>query len=287
MSQPAPKTVRFVLGATTKLLAERDFPSARLDAELLLAHALGSTRIALYTDHDKPLSEPELERYRVLVRRRLKHEPVAYLLGKKEFCEIELAVDARVLVPRPETEHLVEQALALCEGREGLVVADVATGSGAVAIALARSLGARARVIATDVSADALAVAAASAASAGVAVELREGDLAAPLAGLPPLDLVTANLPYLTSAEMSARDPSVRHEPTLALDGGPDGLALVRRLAVEVRPLLVAGGALVLEIGSAQGGAAQDVLTEAGYTGVRLVRDLAGLARVVSGQQGQ
>lgn len=276
------KTIRFVLGATTKLLEERGFRSPRLDAEVLLAHALGTGRVTLYTDHDRPLAEPELERYRELVRRRLKHEPVAYLVGKREFHGVELAVDARVLVPRPETEHLVEEALRLA-GPGDVKVADVATGSGAVALALAKALGARGRVFASDVSAAALEVARANAARLGLEVTLVEGDLGAPLGAFAPFDVVAANLPYLTAAEMAALDADVAHEPRLALAGGPDGLDLVRRLVPEVRGLLAPGGGLCLEIGPAQAEATAALLGAAGYAGVRVLKDLEGRPRVVSG----
>ncbi len=276
-----PKTIRFVLGATSKLFEERGIPSARLDAEVLLAHVLGTSRIQLYTDHDRPLAEAELEPYRALVRRRLQREPVAYLTGLREFHGITFAVDARVLVPRPETEHLVEEALARAGDRSGLRVADVATGSGAVAISLGKALGERARVWASDRSAGALDVARANAARAGVEVTFLEGDLGAPIRPHAPFDVVTANLPYLTAAEMESRAPELRFEPELALAGGADGLDLVRRLVAEAPGLLAPAGALCLEIGAGQGEATL-ALFDATWVDVQLVRDLAGLPRVVA-----
>ena len=276
-----PKTIRFVLGATAKLFEERGLPSARLDAEVLLAHVLGSSRIQLYTDHDRPLAEAELEPYRALVRRRLQREPVAYLTGVREFHGITLAVDARVLVPRPETEHLVEEALARAGDRSDLRIADVATGSGAVAIALGKALGARACVWASDRSPDALEVARANAARVGVEVTFALGDLGAPLEPQGPFDVVTANLPYLTAAEMDTRAPELRFEPELALAGGADGLDLVRRLIAEAPRLLSAGGTLCLEIGAAQGDATLALFGH-GWTDAHLVHDLAGLPRVVA-----
>ncbi len=277
-----PKTIRFVLGATTALFEERGIPSARLDAEVLLAHVLGCARIQLYTDHDRPLAEVELEPYRALVRRRLQREPVAYLTGAREFRGLRLRADARALVPRPETEHLVDEAIARAGDRAGLRVADVATGSGAVAIALACALGERARVWATDRSPAALDLARQNVDQVGVTVTLLEGDLTAPLLPLAPFDLVTANLPYLTGDEMDARAPELRFEPELALAGGADGLDLIRRLVAEAPPLLGNGAALCLEIGAGQAEAVLALFEPAGWSDRRLVRDLAGLPRVVS-----
>jgi len=254
----------------------------RLDAELLTAHALGLPRLQLYIQFDRPLSPTELAAIRELVKRRQAGESVAYLLGKKEFFGLELAVDRRVLVPRPDTETLVDEALE--RGRGAARVADVATGSGAIAIALASRLP-QASVYASDVSADALAVARANAERHGMAITFVEGDLDAPLAAHGPFDLVTANLPYILTGELAALPPEVRAEPRLALDGGPDGLALVRRLVVAAPRLLAAGGVLVLEVGAGQAPATAELLAAAGLTAVRLRRDLGQVERVVSGQK--
>jgi release factor glutamine methyltransferase len=273
-----------VLRWTQQRFAERGLPSARLDAEVLLAHALGATRVALYTGFDKPLEEPELARYRELVRRRLAGEPVAYLVGEQEFWSLPLTVDARVLVPRRDTETLVETALRLAPAARR--IADVATGSGAIALALATELSG-ATVVATDRSAGALAVAGENVARHGLQarVTLVEGDLCAPLAGLGPFDLIVSNPPYIPTRDLAALAPEVRREPRGALDGGPDGLVLLRRLVVEARPLLEPGGLLAVEHGFDQGVQVRGLFEAAGYAEVATVTDLGASDRVTSGKR--
>ncbi len=268
-----------VLQWTAAKFAERQVASARLDAEVLLAHVLGTTRVGLYTGFDKPLQEAELAAYRDLVRRRLAGEPVAYLVGRQEFWSLPLRVDARVLIPRRDTETLVEVALrrAPAAGR----IADVATGSGAVALALAKERPA-ATVVATDVSEDALAVARANAEALGLAVRFVAGDLLAPLAG-DTFDLVVGNPPYVRSGDIAGLAPEVRREPRAALDGGPDGLALVRRLVAAAPAALVPGGVLALEHGFDQGEAVRALFAAAGLADVETARDLGGNERVTSG----
>lgn len=257
----------------------------RLDAELLTAHALGLPRIQLYLQFDRPLIPPELAAIRELVKRRQAGESVAYVVGKKEFFGLELAVDQRVLVPRPDTETLVDEALERTAGGPAEArVADVATGSGAVAIAFARQRP-QAVVFASDLSSDALAVAAANAERHAVAITFLHGDLEAPLAGQAPFDLVTANLPYIPSADIAGLAPEVRAEPRLALDGGPDGLALVRRLVAAAPGLLSGGGVLALEVGAGQARETAGLMAAAGLGDVRLRRDLGQVERVVSGQK--
>jgi release factor glutamine methyltransferase len=266
-----------VLRWTQNKLAERGIAGARLEAEVLLAHALKTTRVALYTGFDKPLVEEELAVYRELVRRRLGGEPVAYLVGEQEFWSLPLRVDARVLIPRRDTETLVEVALRLAPSARR--VADIATGSGAVALALARELK-EAEIVATDASEDALAVARDNAARLGLKVDFRLGDLAAPLDG--EFDLIVANPPYVPTADIAKLQPEVRREPRVALDGGPDGLAVVRRLVPAARARLAPGGWLALEHGFDQGAAARDLMT--GLEGVATTRDLGGQERVTAGR---
>ncbi len=302
---PVRWTVLEIVRWTTTRFSQRGLESPRLDAEILAAHALGLSRVQLYVQHDRPLDAAELAGMRELVKRRQAGESVAYIIGKKEFFGIEFAVDARVLVPRPDTETLVDEALArLAEARDlgelpgaalpqaprALRVADVGTGSGAVAIAIAKTgvrSAAEARpaleVIASDVSPDALAVARANAERHGAAITFVEGDLAEPLLALAPFDVIAANLPYIASADIDGLAPEVRAEPRLALDGGADGLALVRRLVAAAPDLLRAGGALALEIGAGQAAATADLLAAAGFTDIRRRRDLGEIERVVSG----
>jgi release factor glutamine methyltransferase len=275
-----------VLRWTTGRFEKHGIATARLDAELLAAHAFGMARIELYAQFDRPLSATELATYRDLVSRRLAGEPVAYLLGRKEFWSLDLAVDARVLIPRPDSETLVEEALERLTGRTGaLRIGDVGTGSGALALALAKERP-EAQVFATDLSPDALAVARANAERLGLAVTFLQGDLAAPLSSEGGFDLIVANLPYIPTGEIAGLSADVRSEPHLALDGGADGLALVRRL-VEVAPgLLQPAGCLALEIGAGQAAATAELLAAAGFGDMRVRRDLGGIDRVVSGVRG-
>ena len=286
--QRGPWTILEVLKWTTARFTERGLPTPRLDAELLAAHALALVRVQLYAQFDRPLEAAELAVLRELVKRRQAGEPVAYITGKKEFWSLELLVDPRVLVPRPDTETAVEEALALLPADlptdRPARIADVATGSGALALALAKERP-RAEVMATDVSPDALAVAAANAARLGLAVTFRQGDLLAPLRELPPFDLVVANLPYIPTAALVALAPEVQREPRLALDGGADGLVIVRRLIADAGAVLVPGGALVLEIGEGQAAATAEACRAAGLCDVRIKRDLGGIERVVSGRR--
>jgi release factor glutamine methyltransferase len=283
---PAPQawTVLDVIRWTAARFTERGLATPRLDAELIVAHVLALPRVQLYVQFDRPLSATELPDIRALIKRRQAGESIAYLVGKKEFWGLELAVDARVLVPRPDTETLVEEARARLEGREAPRIADVGTGSGALAVTLAK-LRPDAAVFAGDISGAALEVARGNAERLGVRVTFVEGDLAAPLAAHAPFDLMMANLPYVPSAELAGLPPEVRAEPRLALDGGDDGLQLVRRLIAAAPALLASGGALALEIGIGQAEATAGLLRDAGFVEVRARPDLAGIDRVVAGRK--
>ena len=262
-------------------LEEKGSPTPRLDAELLFAHALGMERIQLYVEHERPLTEDELERCRELLRRRAAREPVAYILGRWGFRDLDLAVDARVLVPRPETEHLVERCLVLLEGVEAPAVLDIGTGSGAVALSLAAALPGAA-VTATDISPEALALAGENAGRLGLEVELVQSDLLAGLAGRR-FDLIASNPPYVGERELSGLEPEVREwEPRLATVAGPDGLAVFRRLLPELSGHLAPGGAAALECGAGQAARLAGELEGLGYGSVLVERDLGGIERVVS-----
>lgn len=260
--------------------------SPRLDAELLAAHAFGLTRVHLYTQFDRPLLPAELASFRELVKRRQAGEPVAYITGRKEFWSLDLAVDRRVLIPRPDTETAVEEGLERLKERTAETparIADVGTGSGAIALALAKNHPGAA-VFASDVSPDALAVARANAERLGLAVTFLEGSLAEPLRGCDRFDLIVANLPYVRADDIPRLSPEVRSEPLLALDGGADGLDLVRALVAAAPEVLVPGGALVLEIGESQAEATAALCRAAGLQNVRIRADLGGIDRVVSGR---
>jgi release factor glutamine methyltransferase len=293
---PARWTVLDVIRWTTSRFEERGLASPRLDAELLAAQALGIGRVQLYVQHDRPLLPAELATLRELVKRRQAGESVAYILGKKEFFGLEFMVDARVLVPRPDTETLVDEALAYLREdadepagestreRPPMKVVDVGTGSGAIAVAIAKN-GPGAWIAATDISADALAVARENAARHGVTLTFAEGDLARPLVALAPFDLIVANLPYIPTATIATLAPEVQAEPALALDGGPDGLALVRQLVAAAPALLNPRGALVLEIGAGQAADTAALMQAAGFVDLRRRRDLGQIERVVSGRR--
>jgi release factor glutamine methyltransferase len=276
-------TIRELLGPAREYLEGKGVPAARLDAEYLIAHVLGIPRLALYLDHDRPLEPAEVDRLRELVRRRGRREPLAYVLGSWSFYGLELRCDARALVPRPETEILVERCLALLAGDEAPAVVDVGTGTGAIALALASKLP-DAAVTAIDLSAGALALAAENAEANGLAgrVELLEGDLLAPVAGRS-FDLVASNPPYVAAGD--AVDPEVEHyEPALAVYADDDGRAIHERLAGGARALLKPGGHLVIEVGEGQAPWLAEHLAALGYSEVALTRDLRGVDRVVSAQ---
>jgi release factor glutamine methyltransferase len=275
--------------------------SARLDAELLLGHVVGLERTSILAHPEAPLSDGQLERFGALVERRAAGEPVAYIRGVKEFYGLALAVDPRALIPRPETETLVELALARIRealsaaprpaGTRPFRVLDVGTGSGAVVVVLARTLrragyGEAVRFTASDRSQDALALAVENAVSHGVAdrIDFRVADLLDPAIEVDgPIDLVVANLPYIPSAVLPQLPVAAGFEPREALDGGPDGLDLVRRLLEDLPRVLVAGGGALLEIGADQGEAAIAATAERlpGWPAT-IHPDLAGQPRVLS-----
>lgn len=259
-----------------------DSPSPALDARLLLEHVLGRDHAYLVAHGDDPLTAAQRAAYDAMLARAAAGEPIPYLIGHAPFYGLEFAVSPAVLIPRPETEQLVEMALEWARGREPLRVVDVGTGSGCIAVSLARRLPA-AQVVAVDVSAAALAVARANAERhAPGRVHLLRGDLLSALA--PGFDLIVANLPYVTRPEWTALPDGVKsYEPVLALDGGADGLDLIRALLPQAAARLRPGGLVLLEIGWRQGAAAAGV-ARAVFPGVKVVvrPDFAGLDRVVA-----
>jgi release factor glutamine methyltransferase len=277
------KTISDLLRAATAEL-NASSPTPRLDAELLLGHVLAWSRARLLAERDQRLSAEQQVAFATLVARRVALEPVAYLVGHKEFYGLELEVTPATLVPRPETELLVELALVHAARRTPhaarLSIADIGTGSGAIALALAVHLP-EATIYASDLSSEALAVAARNLARHGLSerVALLQGDLLAPLPAA--VDLIVSNPPYTILAEVEA---NVRaHEPHLALDGGHDGAAIYRRLIPALGPYLRPGGAALLEIGAWQGELVVE-LAQAHYpqSSVSLHHDLAGRPRVVT-----
>jgi release factor glutamine methyltransferase len=267
-------SVRDALDSAVIALGAAGCEAPRLDAELLLAAILGADRAALIADPARALEPEQARAFQDAARRRARREPVAYILGRRGFRRLELEVDPRVLVPRPETEHVVEAALELPEGAR---VVDVGTGSGAIALAL-KDERPDLDVVATDVSPDALAVARANGARLGLDVDWREGDL---LAGVERADAVVSNPPYV---EVGARVPAeLGYEPVLALLAGDTGLEVYDRLA----PAAAATGArfAALEVGEGQAAAVGARLRSAGFGEVSTVRDLAGIERVIVGRR--
>ena len=284
-SQSQEWTIETVLRWAADDFRARGVESPRLDAELLLGRALGATRIQMIVDAKRPLRGEDLGRFRDLVKRRRAREPIAYILGEREFHGRAFLVDPRVLIPRPDTETLVDVALERTRGRSmSMRALDLCTGSGCVAITIARERP-TSLVFATDVSDDALAVARGNALRLGAYnVALRSGDLFGAVDASRRFDLVTANPPYVPAGEIASLQPEIRdHEPLLALAGGDDGLSLVRRIVAEAPAHLTDGGVLALEIGYGEAAATVEVLRAAGLVDVTVRRDYARIERVVSG----
>jgi release factor glutamine methyltransferase len=272
-------TTRQAVRQVAAELEQAGCPSPRVDAEWLVAHVIAGTRTDLYAG-DRPLREEELLRLRSLVDRRREREPLAYVLGEWGFRRLTLAVDARVVIPRPETEVLVERCLALLEGVPSPRVLDVGVGSGAIALSIADERP-DARVIGTDSSPGALEVAAANKSRLGFdgRVELRRGDLLAGVEG--PFDLAASNPPYVDPEELDGLEPEVLREPREALVG----IGRHAEVAAAVRSVLRPGGALVLEVGDGQAGEVAAGLRELSYAEIATTADLAGLERVVDGRK--
>jgi release factor glutamine methyltransferase len=271
-------TLAEVLRGATEYLAGRGIDTARVDAELLLTRALGLSRIELYTQHDRPLTDAERTAARELVQRRGQREPLAYVLGDWDFRRLTLKTDRRALVPRPETEIVVERCLALLNGIEAPRIVDVGTGTGAIALALKQERP-DAIVVATDISADALALARQNADDNELDVRFVEGDLLANVDG--PLDLVVSNPPYVGAEELDALEPEVRDwEPRGALvDEGQ-----TRRLARDARSVLA--GWLVLEVHEDRAHALSDELAKLGYRRITIGLDLAEKERMLEARWG-
>jgi release factor glutamine methyltransferase len=278
---------RVVLWATDDF-RRRGLESPRLDAELLLCHVLGVDRLRLLLDAKHTLSKSELVSYRELIVRRRRAEPIAYIVGVREFHGQAIHVDRHVLVPRPDTETLVEVALDRTKDAHLFGEAlDLCTGSGCVAIAFARRRPTW-RVTAVDISGEAVAVARSNVERLGAAwaTHVVQGDLDAPLAEASRFDLVTANPPYIPTGELASLPSDVRdHEPRIALDGGEDGLALVRGVIDAARRRLRPGGIAAIEVGHDQAGTVRELLRSADFTDVELRKDYGGIDRVVSGRR--
>jgi release factor glutamine methyltransferase len=276
-------TIRDALRQAAARVSKAGSDEATLEAEILLMHATGLDRAHIYERLGEELSPEQAKTFAGFVERRLDHEPAPYITGHKEFFALDFEVTPDALIPRPESEMLVELVLLFAQERgEALTIADIGTGSGAIAVSLAHALP-NASVIATDVSAEALDLAHRNAERHGVAnrVDFRRGDVLAPLDGQ--VDVIVTNLPYVRTDEWRALPPELaEHEPRVAFDGGPDGLRLIRRLFRDAPPRLRPGGALFAEISDHQGEAVL-ALVEQAFPGASSEsrKDLANLDRVL------
>lgn len=285
-------TVGEILAATGELFRARGIQSPRLDAEVLLAHVLNVRRIDLYVDYSRPLNSEEIDSYRRLVARRLRNVPVAYLVGYKEFMGLKFSVNENVLIPRPETEHLVEAVSDYLKAhgfdQSSSAILDMCTGCGAIGISLAVAFD-QATIVAADVSLPALRTAQANAAAHGVSDRFHcvRSDMFDRL----PVDklggkfnVVVSNPPYLSEEDFRSLHPDVaRSEPLIALDGGKDGLRFYRILADHSFGYLQPGGLLAMEIGASQAAQVMSMLKETGmYEDISVSRDFSGLDRVVT-----
>lgn len=282
-------TIKELLAWTQGYFRDHGLVDPRLEAELLLAHVLGQSRVYLYANYEAPSNPHEREVYRNLIKRRATGEPLAYITGTKEFMSLTYQVGPQVLIPRPETELLVEQVIDLAraakasleegEFHSAIRICDVGTGSGAIAVSLAYYLP-ESRVSAIDLSPAALEFARTNAQRNEVDIEYLQGDLLAPLAGGEPFDFIVANLPYIPEPEYLALDRGIlNYEPREALLAGGDGLDLYRRLLPQALDLLNPGGYILYEIGAEQGADALDLMGQ--FTEVELLTDLAGRDRII------
>jgi len=279
-------TVLQVIQWTTGHFQNKEIENPRLEAEVLLAHLLGIDRMGLYLNYDRPLKEEERTAYREMIQRRTGGEPIAYIIGHKEFWSLRFAVSPECIIPRPETEHLVEETVRVGKGLQPpLRLLEIGHGCGAVAIALATELEG-AEIAATDISPGAHDLAQVNAEAHGVAERIRFilGDLYPP--GERPFNLICSNPPYIPTAEVLNLAPEVKdYEPLTALDGGEDGMRFFREIAREAPAFLVEGGWLFLEMGKGQAPQVTAILQEVGFSNIDLTPDHAGIPRVVKAQR--
>lgn len=290
MPAPQPKvwTIKELLAWTTEFLKSKGNDDAKREAEILLGHVLGCTRVDLFVRFEEQPAEADRTKFRELIQRRVAGWPVAYLVGSREFYLLNFEVTPATLIPRPDTETLVLEALKRLKPLSSPEVLDIGTGSGCIVVSLAHQKK-DARATATDLSPDALDVAKRNAAKHGVAgrITFLQGDLFAPLPPDSRFDLIASNPPYIAQGEFPALASGVRdHEPRLALDGGPDGLAFYRRIAKAAPAFLTPGGSLLLEIGYTQDEAVRALLAERPELEVGpTLKDMGGHPRVVTAKR--
>ncbi len=279
-------TLMGILSRTESYFKEHSIDSPRLTAELLLAHSLGLRRLDLYLQHDRPLQQNELSDYKTLIRRRIQNEPVAYIIGEKGFFESDFEVAGEVLIPRPETEILVEEALKILNAGSGSPgakrVLELGTGSGAIVVSLAKAAPCH-LYMANDISLSALGIANKNARRiVGNRIGFFAGNWFSALKDRPGFDLIVSNPPYIPLADIRGLAPEIRtYEPQIALDGGEDGLSCFRAIFREAHRRLVPGGVLLLEMGFDQKESLENLLNlHPEYESIEFIKDLSGHNRV-------
>lgn len=278
-------TIKSLLKWTTDYFKSKEITQARLEAEVLLARVLQKDRVYLYVHYLQPIGREERELFKGYIQRRIRGEPVAYITGSKEFMSLDFQVNGNVLIPRPETELLVETALELLKEHREPRICEIGTGSGAIAISMAHNLP-RARIFAGDVSPAALELARQNAYRLEVNVEFRVGSLMDPFLEEMPFDMIVANLPYIPEEEFHLLPPGIKNfEPSIALLGPGDGLDLYRELIPRALPLLKEKGQIICEIGDRQGAAAREIFKDFGQ--VQVISDLAGKDRLICARKGK
>jgi len=276
-------TIREIQQRTVGFFESKGVPNAKLDTDLLIAHALDVKRLDLYLDLERPLTEAQLDQLRPLVRRRASREPLQYILGEVDFCDLKLKVDSRALIPRQETEELVEHIVSRCENTASLNVLDLGTGSGAILLALLSHFSETSGV-GVDLSEDALLLAQENAVNVGLAERARflKGAWFEPLEEEECFDVIVSNPPYLTEQEMTTAEPEVvGHEPESALVSGSDGLDDLRVIIADASRYLKPGGLLALETGIAQHDTIKTLAEAAGFKNFESIEDLSGRQRFV------
>jgi len=287
MTSEEPWTVKRILDWTVRFLKERGSPTPRLDAEILLAHARQCQRIQLYTQFDQPLTDEQRTVMRELVKRRAAFEPVAYLVGHREFFSLDFLVSPGVFIPRPDTEILVLAALDVLKEQHAPQVLELCAGTGCVPIAIARNHS-TAEFTTVELNPSVIKVTRANVHKHGLEerIQVLDGNLFEPVPSGKQFDLILSNPPYVQRGEIAGLAPDIRdHEPHLALDGGPDGLDVIRHLVRESADRLRPGGWLMFELSPEQAAEAVQLLTAAGYGRVSVKNDLSGQARVVMGNR--
>jgi release factor glutamine methyltransferase len=278
-------TMLKVIQWTTEHFQKKRVDNPRLEAEVLLAHLLGIDRMGLYLNYDRPLTEEERTAYREMIQRRTAGEPIAYIVGYREFWSLRFSVSPECLIPRPETEHLVEEAVRIGKGLQPpQQVLEIGHGCGAVAIALAKELE-EAQIVATDISPGACALAEENAEAHGMGgrIQFVMGNLFPPREG--PFGLICSNPPYIPTEGVLRLAPEVRdYEPLTALDGGVDGLRFFREIAQGAPAFLARGGWILLEMGEGQAPQVRAILQERGFAHIDLIQDYAGIKRVIRAQ---